>query len=573
MNVEAPLAAFEAVDETIDSFEEITRNTAPTPLKRFLVGLDASQYADQAVREVARIGAISGGDVTGIHVYAAKMHDRRLKQMEGGLPDEYRKEDKLDESRETHDDLITRGLIIVSDAYHDIVEPWCKELNVPYKRESPEGRHYLRLAEYANSGDYDVLAIGILGLGAVPGGVIGGLAERTIRRTNIDTFVVKNPELSVGDGPIVVALDGSPRSFGALETALDIGRRLDVPVHAVSAFDPYYHYVAFKKIAGALSAEASVEFDFEGQEELHEEVIDRGMAKIYQSHLELAKGVAEGHGQEIVCELLDGKPYQAVVNYLERVKASLVVVGKTGIHADPNLDIGVNAENILRMAPCHVWLNHTTAMPSLDAIANETISWSEEALGQLEQVPEFARGMVRMLVLRFAQREGYTVITSAFVQDQTARYCPERGGRVEPQRPVTWSEEAARMLDVVGDPAIANFIRLRAEKKARVANYDVIQPNHVQPFLTELSKPAPPWTAPALKLIKSAADLERDMMKVETIDIAMERHAKEITLAHAEEAIKGIRERLGKPEPGTEDDGKCPFNATMKTDSGGKCPF
>ncbi len=68
--------------------------------------------------------------------------------------------------------------------------------------------------------------------------------------------------------------NGSERSYGGLMTALDIAARPGAEVHAVAAYDPYYHYVAFNKIAGVLSEEAGKVFRFKEQEKLHEELID-----------------------------------------------------------------------------------------------------------------------------------------------------------------------------------------------------------------------------------------------------------------------------------------------------------
>ncbi|MDP6934662.1 MAG: OPT/YSL family transporter, partial [Myxococcota bacterium] len=94
-----------------------------------------------------------------------------------------------------------------------------------------------------------VIALGALGLGAVPGSLIGTVCERVVRRSPIDCLVIKDPAKVIGDGPLVVGLDGSDRSYGALKTAFDIARRVDAPVHAVAVYDPYYHYVAFNRIA------------------------------------------------------------------------------------------------------------------------------------------------------------------------------------------------------------------------------------------------------------------------------------------------------------------------------------
>ena len=311
-------------------------------LTRFLVALDASDHANRALAEALGIAG-STGAITGIHAYAARLHDRRFRQMEGGLPERYREEEEMEFQREVHDDLITRGLSIISDSYHDVAAKACKAAGASaYTRLSPEGKNYRKIIEAADPERFDVLALGSVGLGAVPGGTVGTVCERVVRRNPIDTLVVRDPARAIGEGPIVACVDGSAKSFAALRIALELGRRFGAPVHAIAAYDPYYHYVAFNRIAGVLSEEAGKVFRFKEQEKLHEELIDEGIAKIYQSHLDVARHMTDG--AELVCKLLDGKPHKAIREYLERTGASLAVLGKTGIHGDPALDIGGNTE-------------------------------------------------------------------------------------------------------------------------------------------------------------------------------------------------------------------------------------
>jgi nucleotide-binding universal stress UspA family protein len=534
---------------------EEVQGSAPVSLARILVALDASDRADRALGEAVRLAASAEGVVTGIHAYAAKLHDNRFRQMEGGLPERYRKETEMEHQREVHDSLITRGLGVISDSYHDTALPVCEDAGVPYRRLSPEGKNYRRIVETAASGDFDLLALGALGLGAVPGSVIGTVCERVVRRCPIDVLVIRDAARAIGDGPLVVGLDGCPRSFGALKTALDLGRRLGVPVHAVAAYDPYFHYVAFNKIAGVLSEEAGQTFRFKEQEALHEEIIDSGIAKIYQSHLELARSVAEAEEVELTCELLDGKPYQAIARYLERVDASLLLLGKTGIHADPELDIGGNAENLLRMAPCHVWLGQMTYVPPLEAVARETITWTEEAEEKMARVPETARGMVRMAILRLAQESGHTVITSALMEEATDRFCPERGGTMDADGSLTWSDEATRLLETVGDPSVNTSIRLRAEKRARRANAEEVAAEHLRPFLDEAAMPAPVWSAAALARLSRVPDMVRSALRRRVEATAVEAGADEITsdiveasIAESLEVMKGTM-RSGGHKP------------------------
>ncbi|MFQ5784282.1 MAG: universal stress protein [Alphaproteobacteria bacterium] len=536
-------------------------DTAPVSLKRILVALDASEHANRALAEAVRLAASADGTITGIHAYAAKLHDRRFRQMEGGLPERFRKEDEMERQRSVHDDLITRGLNIISDSYHDDAVRACRDADVAYRRLSPEGKNYRCIVSAAAGGEYDVLALGAVGLGKIAGSVVGTVCERVVRRCPIDTFVIRDAARAIGDGPLVVALDGSPRSFGALKTALDIARRIDAPVHAVAAYDPYFHYVAFHKISGVLSEEASREFRFKDQQKLHEEIIDSGIARIYQSHLDVGRSIAADDGVELVCELLDGKPYQAIAAYADRVGASLLLLGKTGIHADAELDIGGNAENLLRTAPCHLWFGQARFAPPLDAIARETISWTEEAETKLKRVPAAARSMVRMAILRLAQETGHTVVTAALIDDATRRFCPESGGTAPAcGASLGWSAEAAALLAGIGDPSASLSVRLGAEKRARRGGGEVVEAEHVRPFLDNETASALAWNAAALARLARAPAMVRGSLRRRVEANAHEAGVSEIDLALLEAAIVESRDVMqhnmlaGGHKPTVDDD-------------------
>ncbi|KAB2912031.1 MAG: universal stress protein UspA [Hyphomicrobiaceae bacterium] len=515
--------------------------SVPVALRRILVGLDASDHAERALTEAARLAATAGGTVAGIHAYAAKLHDHRFRQMEGGLPERYREEEELERQRQVHDTLITRGLGIIGDSYHDAAEQACVKAGVPYRRLSPEGKNYRRLAEAAASGEFDMIVLGAVGLGAVPGSVVGTVCERVTRRSPIDVLVIRDHRRSLGDGPLVVGIDGSPQSFGALKTALDIGRRLGAPVHAVAAYDPYFHYVAFRRIAGGLSEEAGRIFRFKEQEQLHEEIIDDGLAKIYRSHLEIARAVAREEGVEIEAELLDGKPFQAICAYLAKVRAGLLLVGKTGVHADAQLDIGGTTENLLRLAPCHVWIGATTHTPPFDAVARETIVWSAEAEQKIGRVPETVRNMVRTVILRYAQQQGHTVVTSTLVDEATARFCPGHDKARPPAHDLPWSEEANAMLAADAGGPVAADVRLRAEKRARLEGAAEVTAEHVRPFLAAGRSPSPQWCAAALARLSRVPEMGREAVRRRAEAHARQAGQSEVMQATVEAAIEESR--------------------------------
>jgi nucleotide-binding universal stress UspA family protein len=533
-----------AVPSTVSvspSTQEAIQSAAPVALARILVAVDASDHANWAVAEATRLAASAGGTVTGIHAYAAKLHDRRFRQMEGGLPERYREENELERQRKVHDSLITRGLGIIGDSYHDAAEQACIAAAVPYRRLSPEGKNYRRIVEAAESGAYDVLILGALGLAAGDGDLIGSVCGRVTRRSSIDVLVIRGHRRALGEGPLVVGIDGSPQSYGALRTGIDLGRRLGAPVHAVATFDPYFHYVAFRRIAGVLSEEAGRVFRFKEQEKLHEEIIDDGLAKIYASHLEVARAVAQADGAEIVTALLDGKPYRAIARYLGEVGASLLLVGKTGIHADAELDIGGNTENLLRLAPCHVWIGTATHTPPLDAVARETIVWSAEAEQRMARVPETVRDMVRMVIMRSAQEQGHTIITSALIDQATARFCPGHAKADDDALP--WSEGAKALLTSRADaPA---DVQLRAEKHARRGGATEVLPEHVAPFLTAAAADVRmSWSAAALARLARVPPMGRGAVRARAEACAHNAGEDEVTPAIVEQALAESRQAM-----------------------------
>jgi len=385
--------------------------------------------------------------------------------------------------------------------------------------------------------------------------LIGTVCERVVRRSPIDCLVIRDTQKEIGDGPIVVAIDGSAKSYGVLKRAFEIVRRIDAEVHVVSSYDPYYHYVAFNKIADVLSEEAGKVFRFKEQEKLHEELIDDGIAKIYQSHLDVAQTVAKDLGVEMTCELLDGKPFAAVLKYLETVDASILVVGKTGVHADETLDIGGNAENLLRMAPCHIWLTQTVYTPPLDLLAEETIQWSVEAEQKISRAPEFVRDMARRMVVRQAQKDGHTFITSDIVDGVMKGAMPGYGGSEgTDEKPPEWSEAASQLMQTVADPAVADNIRLRAVKRARRDKSGEVTPKHVRPFLDLADDDGPTWSAAALARLARVPSMVRDKVRDDIDDVARERQLIEISLDLAEQIIGEIRKNMCPVPEGKEMD-------------------
>ena len=107
--------------------------------KNILAALDSSDHANRGMAEAAALAALCDASITGTHVYAAKMHNTHFHQMERGLPEQFREEQELERQREVHDDLISRGLSIITDSYLDQAEKCCSMQGIELARCFLEG--------------------------------------------------------------------------------------------------------------------------------------------------------------------------------------------------------------------------------------------------------------------------------------------------------------------------------------------------------------------------------------------------------------------------------------------------
>src|SRR5947207_8562827 len=86
------------------------------------VPVDNSEHSNRAIELSVELGRAFGAKLTGCHVYAARLHDYRFKQMEYTLPEEYKDENELERQRKIHDSLIAMGLQLISDSYLDVLK-------------------------------------------------------------------------------------------------------------------------------------------------------------------------------------------------------------------------------------------------------------------------------------------------------------------------------------------------------------------------------------------------------------------------------------------------------------------
>jgi nucleotide-binding universal stress UspA family protein len=312
--------------------------------REILVPVDNSCFSDWAVDRAIELCQRSGGSITANHVYAARLHDVRFRQLETGLPAQFQTPDEIRRQRRIHDKLIEKGLQLISDSFLDQTDRRCRDADVPITRQLLEGINYEEIVNEANRGGgrlpsligfdpniahkydggengrgdvrigengrliaeeeeqedklagtsgraYDLLAIGAHGIGRQAFSQLGGVVSRVIRGVEKDVLIVRDDRRLEG-GSLMVCIDGSSYGYKAMRVALELARTYGAKLFVCSAFDVEYHHVVFNNIKDVLSVQASKVFKFEEQEELHNNIIDKGLLRICQANLKRAEVMA-----------------------------------------------------------------------------------------------------------------------------------------------------------------------------------------------------------------------------------------------------------------------------------------
>jgi nucleotide-binding universal stress UspA family protein len=351
--------------------------------KRILVGVDGStpsNYAAQLALSMAE--KCQGCELVGSHVYAARMHRARFEEMEPNLPSHYQTEEKLGYLRGVHDGIISGGMKLISTSYLKDLEEEANKRRLHYRTETPEGRNYVEINKMAKAFGADLMVVGATGLGNVPETSIGSLCERILLgQVDRDVLVVRRQWSS--RGPIVIGVDGSKEGFQAMSRGLEIAAAFNAPVRAVAVYDPYFHGGVFNSISGVLTEEGKQKFNFAAQEQLHDEIIDRGLEAIYNSGLKKAAEMAKERGMDLTTEVLMGKVFSQIHHYADVVGARLVVMGRWGLHREEGSLIGSNSMNLARITNTNLLVTGG-AVPADDSVSNRgptTMSIEREVSG------------------------------------------------------------------------------------------------------------------------------------------------------------------------------------------------
>lgn len=398
--------------------------------QQVFVGVDGSPCSDLAVdAALASVSAAGTGRCTGCHVYAARMHRQRFEDMEPGLPKRYREEERLGSLRATHDDLISGGMALISDAYLTSLAGKAAARGVPFEPVTAEGRGYVEILRLIREHRPDLTVLGATGHGQTPEIPLGSLAERVLLHAREGDLLLVRQPWNLKNRPIVVGVDGSDGSYAALHRAATIAAAFDAPLEAVAVYDPFFHAGVFPVIADVLPGEAQRRFDFPAQERLHDEIIDRGLEHLYRRNLERGAALARTLGARVHTAVVAGRVCPQVHHYAAVRGAGLLVLGRYGLHREDESLIGSNTLNLARMSTTNVLVVAPQKTPiTVPDLPSDAIPWTPEAESLLSRVPPFVRRMARIAVEEHARTRGLSRVTESTVQD-VARRSGMEGGR------------------------------------------------------------------------------------------------------------------------------------------------
>ena len=137
---------------------------------------------------------------------------------------------------------------------------------------------------------------------------------------------------------ILVAVDGSKVSDKAMERAVDMAKSMGAKIVAVHVVDERVITI-YAEAAGESVKEILQKFEH-----------------VAEKYLDYAKKIALKHGVHVETRILRGTPCAEITGEAGRIKADLIIMGASGMHATTRKFIGSTAERCVRMSSVPILL-------------------------------------------------------------------------------------------------------------------------------------------------------------------------------------------------------------------------
>lgn len=330
---------------------------------------DASMIAGEASISIA--GAFNT-EIVGVHGYNASMHEGAFRIMEPTLPERYQKEEIIQKQRDVHNKLINIGMEKISLSYLRPLRERFKETDIDFRERVKEGKNFKAIKEIIDEERPDLVIMGSHGFNSNGNGFIGSVCLRVLRLVDTNFLIVKE-DVDFSNPRYVVCLDGSLSAISALRVARIFAERFNAELHLIYVFDSSLHKELFGRLKESVINREGFSFNSKEQEKIHDEFIDKGLARVGHMILDRAEkevfsgntrlsGIAQGFGlvgestPSLIKRVFEGHIYKRICDYASEIDADLIFIGRTGRHYIDEIDIGSVTENVLRFSPCSVFI-------------------------------------------------------------------------------------------------------------------------------------------------------------------------------------------------------------------------
>jgi nucleotide-binding universal stress UspA family protein len=279
--------------------------------RRILVPYDGSEQSTDALRYAGE--NFPGATITLLHVVEPE-----------GLADQI----GLTEEDDPREQAATERLAEVRDQ---------QEYPADIETAVVGGRPIHEILQFTEDNSIDHIVMGSHGRDGAVRLLLGSVAETVVRRAPVPVTVVRQQD-QVPPERVLVPFDGSTQSRNALEHAFD--RFKTGEVTALFAVYPSAYPSTSTYGYGDVAGETA---DWENEQEDNATDV-----------LSITGEIASRHGREIQTTTTEGKPAQAIVEYVEDNGVDHVVLGSTGRDGLNRLLLGSVAETVVRRSPVSV---------------------------------------------------------------------------------------------------------------------------------------------------------------------------------------------------------------------------
>lgn len=189
------------------------------------------------------------------------------------------------------------------------------------------GEPHERICDRAEVESRELIVMGAKGLSFIERALLGSVTRRVIGYTRRDVLVVP-PRAEVGWERILLATDASKPGEAAAARALDLAQAYGSELKVAAVFELPQMY-----------GEAPAAVDW------------RDMLQDYVAEVVTR---AQSRNITVTGQVLDGTPYQAIVDLAAKEKANLIVMGSHGRTGLTRLLMGSVTERVIGHAPCPV---------------------------------------------------------------------------------------------------------------------------------------------------------------------------------------------------------------------------